>query len=338
MTATLGMCSTCYETVPAVRTEADGVAYLVKTCPVHGEQTAVIDTNAAFFNWTRNVAFDAAAVDARPKATMINVTNRCNMTCPQCYHQPDAREIDPSIDEIVALSKLVTLPTINMLGAEPTVRRDLPELIRAIKDGTGKRVSFYTNGLRMADEAYARSIIDTGVYSTAMSVHLPEYVGEALFEKKKRAIANIKGSGCYLWHVAFSVQTLADVGKVFDLARTMDLPPETYVRMRVTGAIGQDPGSTIYLSQLVQEFSRVLAERGLMGQVMKGSHSYCLITEVEGRHYYLLKWPSVAEVDIDDLKHCPARGLLIPELGETPLVHQMLLFAHRRSTRLLEAS
>jgi hypothetical protein len=315
------MCPVCYQTVPAERRIVDGAVVLVKRCPTHGETTVVREPNARFYEWMADTVFDADVVAARTQATMINTTDRCNLACPQCYHQPD-KSPDPPISEVVALARLATKRTICLLGAESTVRSDLPELITAIRSETGKRVALYTNGVKLASEKYLSSLADAGLASTAVSLQFPEYVGQELYETKLKAIENLRHS---------------PVGPALDAALALDLPPETYIRMRVTGTIGTDLGTPMALSELVSAFSHELTVRGLTGQVMKGSHPYVLIVKVEGRDFFLLRWPSVDEIDLDDLMHCPARGLLMPEYGELPLVQSMLLFAHMRKGRGLAA-
>jgi hypothetical protein len=218
-----------------------------------------------------------------------------------------------------------------MLGAEATMRPDLPELVDAIRRETGRYLSLYTNGVKLASARYLSTLAEAGLTSAAVSLQSPEYVGRELYETKLKAIANLKASSVHIWHVAFSICTPADVGPALDTALSLDLPEQTYIRMRVTGTIGTDIGTPMALSELVQTFSDELAARGLQGQVLKGSHPYVLIIRVKDRNFFLLRWPSVEEVDLDDLASCPARGLLVPEEGETPLIHQMLLFAHRRA-------
>ena len=335
-TRTRSMCPVCYQTVPAERRIVDGAVVLIKHCPTHGETTVVREPNARFYEWMADTVFDADVVAARTQATMINTTDRCNLACPQCYHQPD-KSPDPAISDVIALARLATKRTICLLGAESTVRSDLPELITTIRSETGKRVALYTNGVKLASEKYLSSLADAGLASTAVSLQFPEYVGQELYETKLKAIENLRRSPVGLWHIAFSICAPSDVGPALDAALALDLPPETYIRMRVTGTIGTDLGTPMALSELVSAFSHELTVRGLTGQVMKGSHPYVLIVKVEGRDFFLLRWPSVDEIDLDDLMHCPARGLLMPEFGELPLVQSMLLFAHMRKGRGLAA-
>jgi hypothetical protein len=335
-TQTRSMCPVCYQTVPAERRIVNGAVVLVKRCPTHGETTVVREPNARFYGWMADTVFDADAVAARTQATMINTTDRCNMACPQCYHQPD-KGPDPPISDVVDIARLATKRTICLLGAESTVRVDLPELVSAIREETGKRVALYTNGVKLASRRYLVALADAGLTSTAVSLQFPEYVGRELYEAKLRAISNLRHSPVGLWHVAFSICKAEDVGPALDAALSLDLPPETYIRMRVTGAIGTDLGTPMALSELVHAFNYELVARGLTGRVMKGSHPYVLIVKVGNRDFFLLRWPSVDEIDLDDLTHAPARGLLMPELGELPLVQSMLLFAHMRKGRSIAA-
>ena len=60
----------------------------------------------------------------------LETTNKCNLACPHCYQEPDNKSIDPAILSILA--KIKSWPDdgypVALVGAEPTTRKDLPEL------------------------------------------------------------------------------------------------------------------------------------------------------------------------------------------------------------------
>jgi uncharacterized Fe-S cluster-containing radical SAM superfamily protein len=90
----------------------------------------------------------------------IDVTHKCNMECANCYI-PN-RDI-PDIDKekvFEALSKLPQKTTIRIVGAEPTMREDLCEIITKIKE-LGHRPYLLTNGLKLAHEPYLQQLIES---------------------------------------------------------------------------------------------------------------------------------------------------------------------------------
>lgn len=93
---------------------------------------------------------------------VIDLTHRCNMECANCYI-PN-RDI-PDLDKeklYKFLSKLPNRTYIRLIGAEPTMREDLPEIISMVKK-LGHRPSLTTNGLKLARPEYVKKLKDAGL-------------------------------------------------------------------------------------------------------------------------------------------------------------------------------
>jgi 7,8-dihydro-6-hydroxymethylpterin dimethyltransferase len=93
---------------------------------------------------------------------VLNVTKRCNYACPACYANANApaaaapgQEL-PSIQEVNNTVRTVLareqgkLGVLMLSGGEPTVRKDLPELIESLLDLNINRIMINTNGRRIA--------------------------------------------------------------------------------------------------------------------------------------------------------------------------------------------
>lgn len=88
---------------------------------------------------------------------IIDVTHRCNMTCKNCYI-PNRDVPDMDITKMIdAIKRFPKRTNIRIIGAEPTVRKDLPEICEAIKS-TGHRQILLTNGLKLGNENYAKKL------------------------------------------------------------------------------------------------------------------------------------------------------------------------------------
>ena len=88
---------------------------------------------------------------------IIDVTHRCNMTCKNCYI-PNRNVPDMNIGKMLdAIKRFPKRTNIRIIGAEPTVRKDLPEICKAIKD-TGHRQILLTNGLKFSNENYVKKL------------------------------------------------------------------------------------------------------------------------------------------------------------------------------------
>jgi uncharacterized radical SAM superfamily Fe-S cluster-containing enzyme len=139
------------------------------------------------------------APEKSPFATVIvDVTHRCNMTCANCY-VPN-REI-ADLDAKWLSSIFARLPRgtyVRLSGGEPTLRHDLPELIRDVRRH-GHHPLLLTNGLRLTDRAYVRELKRAGLqicylsFSGGFDDDLYEAIDEMRCAERKRiAFENLR--------------------------------------------------------------------------------------------------------------------------------------------------
>jgi cyclic pyranopterin phosphate synthase len=107
-----------------------------------------------------------AALDAfkrRINYLRISLTDRCNFRCLYCMPEHGAHfaprsELltDEELLRVVKVAAAVGFEKIRLTGGEPTLRRNIVDLVRGIAATPGIReISMTTNGLRMADQAQA---------------------------------------------------------------------------------------------------------------------------------------------------------------------------------------
>ena len=86
----------------------------------------------------------------------IDVTNRCNLSCPTCFADAGQSPEDPTMDQIRAMMKTlrdqrpVPCPAVQFSGGEPTIRDDLPEIISMAKEMGFAQIQVATNGVKLA--------------------------------------------------------------------------------------------------------------------------------------------------------------------------------------------
>ncbi len=104
--------------------------------------------------------------------TNIDVTNRCNMHCHICFANAERQGYlyEPTKDQIVNMmltvrnERPVPCSVLQFSGGEPTVREDLPELIKIAKDLGFLQVQIATNGLKLANStAYVEKLKESGL-------------------------------------------------------------------------------------------------------------------------------------------------------------------------------
>ena len=101
---------------------------------------------------------------------VADVTHRCNMNCKNCYI-PNRDVPDMNINKLIdCVSKFPKRVMVRIIGAEPTMRNDLPEIITRVK-GAGHKVCLLTNGLRLSKSHYCQQLKDAGLRHTYISMN-----------------------------------------------------------------------------------------------------------------------------------------------------------------------
>jgi len=105
---------------------------------------------------------------ARPSAPYcmdLAITYRCNNNCSHCYNARPRQGPELSTGQwkniLDRLWKL-GIPHVVFTGGEPTLRPDLTELI-AYAEKNGQITGINTNGRRLKDAAYLKSLVDAGL-------------------------------------------------------------------------------------------------------------------------------------------------------------------------------
>lgn len=104
----------------------------------------------------------------------ISLTDKCNLRCVYCmpeemFFQPSAELM--SRDEILRLVGLfidLGIDKVRLTGGEPTVRADLIDIVRGIRQAGVSRISMTTNGLRLAQ--LAKPLQEAGLERVNISI------------------------------------------------------------------------------------------------------------------------------------------------------------------------
>ena len=104
----------------------------------------------------------------------VQTTYRCQMRCANCYlgnmlNNPKFGDMDMTRLENL-LKRLPRRTEIRFSGAEPTMHRRFPDMIRLTRR-YGHRPTLLTNGLKMRKETYARELKKAGLYIVGLSTN-----------------------------------------------------------------------------------------------------------------------------------------------------------------------
>lgn len=120
----------------------------------------------------KDAAFALGLARKKPFQLLLQVTNRCNMTCDFCDFWPNG--VAPKLELTTAdfqrlareLDELGTM-FISVEGGEPLVRKDIVEILRALSKN--HVTCLYTNGWFVTPEL-ARDIFDAGTTQVGVSI------------------------------------------------------------------------------------------------------------------------------------------------------------------------
>ncbi len=120
-----------------------------------------------------------------------HLTENCNLWCRHCYQGERSTEEMPLpvVKKIIAEAadmikewsdayEISFLPSMNVTGGEPLLRRDLFDILREIKD-KGFEISVLTNGT-LVDRVRAERLADLGVSSVQVSIEGSEAVHDSI--------------------------------------------------------------------------------------------------------------------------------------------------------------
>lgn len=161
----------------------DGRIWMRRWCPVHGESESLYEEDAEI--WRARAGWGTPTLTVTPDRPdnfagfpdgyreglpashgqhtcilLLNATENCNYRCPTCYASaldPGEEAVArPTIDEMLrtvdtTLSREAgKLGVVMVSGGEPTVRRDIEELLERLFERNVTRVMLNTNGRRIA--------------------------------------------------------------------------------------------------------------------------------------------------------------------------------------------
>ena len=117
------------------------------------------------------------APESEPKSLEFFVNYACNAKCPFCFNPTDATpELDRGLPLPELAHRLLTgwregFRAVKFIGGEVTIRDDLPQILALARRIGFTSIQVTTNGIRLADPAYARTLVRLGVDRVRFSIH-----------------------------------------------------------------------------------------------------------------------------------------------------------------------
>lgn len=221
---TQSLCPVCLGKIDADVISQGGKFYMRKSCPEHGPFTTVVwDGSIPMDRWMaqkeratipnpqtqseKGCPYDCGLCGEHRQHTctaLIEVNQNCNLHCRFCFaNSKSGGKKMPSVEEINRLYNSVKeasgICNIQLSGGEPTLRDDLPLIVKNGKEIGFRFIQVNTNGIRLAvDEAYVKALKAAGLTSVFLQFdgtddHIyKELRGCRLLAVKKKAIENCR--------------------------------------------------------------------------------------------------------------------------------------------------
>lgn len=275
------LCPQCSAIIVGRHFVENRAVFIEKTCPEHGYFRDCVNSDALLYSKTAWWTFEEHPGQQFPQVTggrhcpsdcglcnqhlsspclaQIDLTNRCNMKCPICFANAGKAgyvfelTYEQTLKQLQVLRDLRPTPctAIQFSGGEPTIHPDFLRIIAAAREMGFSHIQVATNGLRLADEEFARQAVEAGLHVLYLQF---DGVGQeayrftrntpGIWEKKLATIDNCRRLGIKVCLVPTILKGVNDdqVGEIFRFAvENIDvISAISYQPVSLTGRIGKD--------------------------------------------------------------------------------------------------
>ena len=239
-----------------------GSVWMRRFCPIHGETESLYEEDSEIWRARNGWAtptlsitpdrsdnfggFPEGYVDGLPAShgqhtciLLLNVTENCNYACPACYASAlapgtaAARLEKPTLDQLLhTVDTMIAreqgrVSVLMLSGGEPTVRKDIEELMLRAMERNITRVMLNTNGRRIAkDDKFLKFLQEHGrrieVYLQFDGFRSSTYEalrGEDVSEEKCLALKRLNEAGVFTTLVTTACKYVNDneLGEILEL-------------------------------------------------------------------------------------------------------------------------
>lgn len=262
---TTSLCPECLKNIPAeiIWDKKENKVYMKKSCKEHGDFKDRLSSTPQEYIWQQSFTTNVGSVvnncttpenererkkgcpydcglctnhATAPCICLIDLTNRCNLRCPVCFANSAATGYvyEPTFEEVVQIMthfrniKPIPPPMLQLSGGEPTLRKDLIEIIKKGKELGFVEVMLTTNGIKIAKSLeYTKQLKEAGVDAVYLSFDGVEPEtwkktrGVNLIDIKLKVLDHCKESGISVCLVPTIVNGVNDheIGNILNIAK-----------------------------------------------------------------------------------------------------------------------
>ncbi|MEX6690414.1 radical SAM protein [Danxiaibacter flavus] len=232
---TISLCPVCLKRVDAKIVFEDSQVFMLKKCNEHGSSKVLIATDIEYYKNIRNynkpsdmpLRFNTSVHYGCPYdcglctdheqhscLTVVEITDRCNLTCPTCYamssphygHHRTVEEVERMLDKVVANEGEPDVVQIS--GGEPTLHPDFFTILDIAKQKPIRHLMVNTNGMRIAKDKK---------FVERLATYMPDFEIYLQFDSfKPQALKHLRGKDLS----AVRLKALENLNE-FDLSTTL---------------------------------------------------------------------------------------------------------------------
>jgi uncharacterized radical SAM superfamily Fe-S cluster-containing enzyme len=253
---TQSLCPECTQLIEARIFEDAGKVVMEKHCPDHGDFRDIVYSDAKLYLKMEEWSFGDNRGLSNPAVTTatrcpddcgvcnlhtshtalanVDLTNRCNLTCPVCFananaagylYEPDFETVRKML-QALRDQKPVPCRIVQFSGGEPTIYPRFLDVLRMARDMGFSHLQAATNGIKFTSLEFAEQCKEAGLHTLYLQFDgvcddvYKRTRGESLWEKKLRCIENVRKAGLKIVYVPTIVKGMNEhqIGDILRLA------------------------------------------------------------------------------------------------------------------------
>jgi len=227
---TKSVCPQCLKVIDAEIINDNGAVFMKKSCSEHGSYRAYLWPDVDHYKWSKSFAAKTLLpshpqpVDEgcpndcglcvshqnHPRLVELELTHRCNLRCPLCFMSANDNQTEVPADlslaeiekQLALIAEQVGIQTsIQLTGGEPTIRRDLVEIVKLCKKAGFSAIEVNTNGIQVGrNPEYIKHLAAAGITGVYMQFDgltdriYQQIRGKDLLRTKLQAIENCRAA------------------------------------------------------------------------------------------------------------------------------------------------
>jgi uncharacterized radical SAM superfamily Fe-S cluster-containing enzyme len=253
---TQSLCPECTQLIEARIFEDAGKVVMEKHCPDHGDFRDIVYSDAKLYLKMEEWSFGDNRGLSNPAVTTakrcpddcgvcnlhtshtalanVDLTNRCNLTCPVCFANANAAGYlyEPDFETVRKMLQALRdqrpspCRIVQFSGGEPTIYPRFLDVLRMAKEMGFSHLQAATNGLKFTSLEFAEQCKEAGLHTLYLQFDgvcddvYKRTRGESLWEKKLRCIENVRKAGLKIVYVPTIVKGLNEhqIGDILRLA------------------------------------------------------------------------------------------------------------------------